>query len=317
MNGLKPYFLAILVPLVAMVTILSLYFYQKDSVQLAEHIKENELRQLESLIQIGHLHLNTITEDLNRLTYQLQQEPLHEPLRVLEKASVLKQFKSILVNSDLYDSIRLIDYKNTQVLLLNKVKDGFHIDYSKVIEEPQELRNIDHTFSLNNKVSYIYKHRNKVSLYQHLKLEYSNWVVQLSYHQLPVSNIASNKERTNFIINNDAKWITQPYLNKSLNPSGHDNTSSDDVLFSVTYPYLWNAVKRLNKGQTIIGDYLYTYTPLIFSDNKLNKNIDKNTSEWVLVSSLNLHKELNNLYFSNFTRIRLAALYITFFCFNY
>ena len=313
MNGLKPYFLAILVPLVAMVTILSLYFYQKDSVQLAEHIKENELRQLESLIQIGHLHLNTITEDLNRLTYQLQQEPLHEPLRVLEKASVLKQFKSILVNSDLYDSIRLIDYKSTQVLLLNKVKDGFHIDYSKVIEEPQELRNIDHTFSLNNKISYIYKHQNKVSLYQHLKLEHSNWVVQLSYHQLPVSNIASNKERTNFIINNDAKWITQPYLNKSLNPSGHDNTSSDDVLFSVTYPYLWNAVKRLNKGQTIIGDYLYTYTPLIFIDNKLNKNIDKNTSEWVLISSLNLDKELNNLYFSNFTRIRLAAIYITFF----
>ena len=313
MNGLKPYFLAILVPLVAMVTILSLYFYQKDSVQLAEHIKENELRQLESLIQIGHLHLNTITEDLNRLTYQLQQEPLHEPLRVLEKASVLKQFKSILVNSDLYDSIRLIDHKNTQVLLLNKVKDGFHIDYSKVIEEPQELRNIDHTFSLNNKISYIYKHQNKVSLYQHLKLEHSNWVVQLSYHQLPVSNIASNKERTNFIINNDAKWITQPYLNKSLNPSGHDNTSSDDVLFSVTYPYLWNAVKRLNKGQTIIGDYLYTYTPLIFIDNKLNKNIDKNTSEWVLISSLNLDKELNNLYFSNFTRIRLAAIYITFF----
>ena len=138
MNGLKPYFLAILVPLVAMVTILSLYFYQKDSVQLAEHIKENELRQLESLVQIGHLHLNTITEDLNRLSYQLRQEPLHEPLTVLEKASVLKQFKSILVNSDLYDSIRLIDYKNPQVLLLNKVKNGFYIDYSKFIEAPQE-----------------------------------------------------------------------------------------------------------------------------------------------------------------------------------
>ncbi|PSV28370.1 MULTISPECIES: EAL domain-containing protein [unclassified Photobacterium] len=313
MNGLKQYLLAILVPLVAMVTILSLYFYQKDSVQLAEHIKENELRQLDSLIQISYLHLNTITEDLNRLTYQLQQEPLHEPLRVLEKANVLKQFKSILITSELYDSIRLIDYKNSQVLLLDKVKDGFHIDYSKVIEEPQELKNIDHTFSLNNKISYIYKHQNKVSFYQHLKLEHSNWVVQLSYHQIPVSNIASNKERTNFIINNDAKWITQPYLNKSLTPSRDDNTSSDDVLFSVTYPYLWNAVKRLNKGQTIIGDYLYTYTPLIFKDKKLNKNIDKNTSEWVLISSLNFDKELNNLYFSNFTRIRLTAIYITFF----
>ena len=109
------------------------------------------------------------------------------------------------------------------------MKDGFHIDYSKIIEEPQELRNINHTFTLNNKISYIYKHQNKVSFYQHLKFEHSSWVVQLSYHQIPVSNMASNKERTNFIINKDAQWITQSYLNKSLNPSMHDNTSYNDV----------------------------------------------------------------------------------------
>ncbi|WP_238028578.1 bifunctional diguanylate cyclase/phosphodiesterase [Photobacterium sp. Ph5] len=296
-----------------MVTILSLYFYQKDSIQLTEHIKENELSQLESFVQITNLHLNTVTQDLNSLTYQLQQEPLHEPLRVLEKANVLKQFKTILVNSELYDSIRLIDYKNTQVLLLQKGKDGFSIDYSKLINDPQELRNIDHTFSLKNKMTYIIKSNNKISFYQHLKLTHSHWVIQLDYHQLPINNVTNSKERASFIIDNDAKWITQPYYQQSLNQQQHNSHSDSSVLFSVSYPYLWNTIKRLNKGQTIIGDYLYTYTPVIFENMNLSKNIDKSSSEWVLISSLNLNKALNDLYFSNFTRIRLAAIYITFF----
>ncbi|WP_318510624.1 EAL domain-containing protein [Photobacterium leiognathi] len=312
MNGLKPYLLVIFMPLVAIVAILSLYSYQKDSIQLTEHIKENELSQLESLIHLTNLHLNTVSEDLNSLTYQLQQEPLHEPLRVLEKARVLKQFKSLLINSDLYDSIRLIDYKNTQVLFLKKAENGFYIDYNHTINDEQQLRNIDHTFSFENKKNYIDKSDNTISFYQHLKMEHSHWVIQLSYRHLPINDLSNNNGRVNFIINHDGQWISPPYLQKSLTTEQINSNTAEDVLFSDAYPYLWNTVKRLDKGQTIIGNYLYSYSPVIFNNDQHEDNLSNDISEWVLISSINISKELNSLYFSNFTRIRLAAICATF-----
>lgn len=313
MNGLKPYLAVIFVPLVAIVTIISLYFYQKDSIQLTEHIKENELSQLESLLHLTNLHLNTVSEDLNSLTYQLQQAPLHEPLRVLEKARVLKQFKSILINSDLYESIRLIDYKNTQVLFLRKTENVFFIDYNESITDKEQLKNIDHTFSLKDKKSFINKTGNTISFYQHLQMEHSHWVIQLSYRQLPINNISNNNGRINFIINHDGQWISSPYIQKIENKAQPNIPTSEESLFSEAYPYLWNTVKRLNKGQTIIGDYLYTYSPIIYNNKQHDENLSNGISEWVLISSINIDKALNSLYFSNFTRIRLAAICVMFF----
>lgn len=318
MNGLKPYLLAMIVPLMAIITMLSFYFYQKDSIQLAEHVKANEISHLESLVTLTHLHLDTVNKDLSSLIYRLQQDPIHEPLRVLEKARILKQFKSLLINSELYTSVRLIDYKNSQVLLLQKENDKIVIDYNEKITNTEELQRIDHAFSLKDKINYIQKNKGSLSFYQHLKAQHSDWVIQLNYKTIPLTTKSTKQPRANMIINRHGEWLSAPYYGKSLIKK-QDNPAinmEEKTSFKAAYPYLWNTMDRLNhdKGQTIIGDYLYTYSPIIFNSQNVNKKVSKASSEWILISAINIKKELNALYFSNFTRIRLTSLIIAALC---
>ncbi|WEM41142.1 EAL domain-containing protein [Photobacterium sp. DA100] len=321
-------FLLFFIPLLTITSASIYYIYSEDITQLNHRIQDRENSRHQSSLHITRLHFAPIIEDLRYIsekTIELSQsqhsiERQHEILTAT--------FQRISTTRSYYDQVRLINDQGQEVIRVNKEVGGTeavtkdklqnksHRDYvQKALNIPPGSFYTSQ-FDLNQENGKVeLPHKPMLRFVSHVKINGKSWLLTLNY--LGIDYLEELKEQygwdqvQNWLINSDGQWLLGPTAESAWQfmPTLVDPQQQD---FNTLYPSLWNEIKNNNRGQVIIGDFLYTYTR--FFSGSTFKGEDSFTLPfqgtdlpWTIISKINMAEAVAEL---AFTKKRIVKLVI-------
>ncbi|PSU87961.1 GGDEF domain-containing protein [Photobacterium kishitanii] len=287
-------------PLLILTVISAITYNHQSNDETINKVKNIQRQQ--QLQQQRHIsqQIDHTVSRFNQLNTYLQQQSWQQTLTLAQRNDFVKFANNMLANNHNFNSINLIDYKNSYRLQITTTADAKTavLDNNPIISET-ELNNIDHAFSLPPNKTYITTLPlpiNHIGYYQHITVNNYQWVVKIEQRNLPhiltTLSVSDSLPIESWIINNKGQTL----INIKQKSISQTNSEKD---FKNKYFSLWQQIQRYNHRQIIEDSILYTYSPF-FIPKPLKAKVDfkyGNLSPWVLVSKVNITDNHNHLWF--------------------
>lgn len=313
-------FLMLLIPLLSITAAATYYIYNDDLHQLKQRIQERELSRHQSSLHITRLHFAPIIEDLRYLTEKTKELSVLAHSEAEKRQILISTFTRLSSTRSYYDQIRLLDQNGMEIIRVNKngtsataasqdqLQNKLHRDYVQKALKTTPGGFYTSQFDLNMENGQIETPaKPTLRFISHFKINGESWLLSLNYLGQDYLNELTRQygwdNAQNWLINNEGQWLLGPDNNSSwlFMPSSVINSDQRD--FHQIHRPLWDQILNNDNGQTLIGDYLYTYTRFFsgisFTGEEQFTLPFKGTDlPWTIISRVNMQDAVVELAYS-------------------
>ncbi|MCD9540449.1 EAL domain-containing protein [Photobacterium carnosum] len=301
--------------LLLMLAVISItYHSQQNNDNKINTIKNDQRQQQHQLQQQISQHIKHTIVLFDQFNTALKQQSWQQLLTPSQNDTFITLATTMLTNNIRFNSISLIDYKNSYRLRIEATTNTkITIIKNKPIASISELNDIDHAFSLLPNKTYIKmlaKPINNIAYYQHITINNHQWVIKIEQHSLADMMTTSQTNDPLFL----QSWLIDNQGQSLININQKDISSiNTDNNFKSKYFSLWQQIQNYNNQQIIKEKILYTYSP-IFIPEQLKATLDFNNgnlSPWILISKIDIENNYNIFGFTQQLSYKYIPIFIS------